>query len=440
MIARLVFLGWALSAGAGAWPASAIAAAEPATGPGFERMLQDAGFWQLEADAFLESWKHLGFRWTSATKTSARTVAKDLRLGGRRVGETLVEFAGGRPRQVQISLHNRGDDGAIEDKDKFEALVGEWKSAVSALTGAQPQDRGKDARSAVRAEGFVWTAGGVDFTLVFSATGSGREFRSEFIRLTVAPAERRSLIAQATEEKVVRPTAKADLPKNVVRKDDDVFIDGIPMVDQGQKGYCVTAATARVFNYYGVAISQHEIAQMADTSAAKGTSSFDMVEALKRIARRFKARMKTYIDRDTKGWLEWIESYNRAAKRAKGREIRVGHVIDINEIFASMDAGLLREASTRSSAVVDRFRSDVRESVDAGIPLLWCLEVGIYPEQGIERLQGTGGHMRLIIGYNRKTDEILFSDSWGRGHELKRMKAEDALAATSGLFAILPIR
>lgn len=26
---------------------------------------------------------------------------------------------------------------------------------------------------------------------------------------------------------------------------------------------------------------------------------------------------------------------------------------------------------------------------------------------------GLGGHMRLIIGYNVKTSEMIYSDSWG---------------------------
>ena len=83
-------------------------------------------------------------------------------------------------------------------------------------------------------------------------------------KLFVAPAERASLIAQATSDRVVRPVSRDNLQKNVVRKDDDVFIDGIPMVDQGQKGYCVNAAASRVFNYYGIPLTQHEVAQMAD--------------------------------------------------------------------------------------------------------------------------------------------------------------------------------
>jgi hypothetical protein len=40
--------------------------------------------------------------------------------------------------------------------------------------------------------------------------------------------------------------------------------------------------------------------------------------------------------------------------------------------------------------------------------------------------QATGWHARLILGYNSKTNECLYSDSWGAGHELKRMSVDDA--------------
>jgi hypothetical protein len=52
--------------------------------------------------------------------------------------------------------------------------------------------------------------------------------------------------------------------------------------------------------------------------------------------------------------------------------------------------------------------------------------------------QAAGGHMRLIIGYNRKEGELLYSDSWGRGHEEKRMALDDAWAITTNLYAIKP--
>ena len=46
--------------------------------------------------------------------------------------------------------------------------------------------------------------------------------------------------------------------------------------------------------------------------------------------------------------------------------------------------------------------------------------------------------MRMIIGYNEKNSELLFSDSWGAGHELKRINMEHAYRASHGLFLLKP--
>jgi hypothetical protein len=86
----------------------------------------------------------------------------------------------------------------------------------------------------------------------------------------------------------------------------------------------------------------------------------------------------------------------------------------------------------------EKFRKNVVELTGRGVPLLWGLELGIYPENGEKALQFGGGHMRLIIGVNEKTDELLFSDSWGAGHEMKRMSMKDAYVVTKGLYMIEP--
>jgi hypothetical protein len=71
--------------------------------------------------------------------------------------------------------------------------------------------------------------------------------------------------------------------------------------------------------------------------------------------------------------------------------------------------------------------------------VLWSLQLGKYPEKPQLNPQTSGGHMRLIIGYNDEADTIIFSDSWGAGHEFKTMKAKHAYQATSGLFTLKPI-
>ena len=72
------------------------------------------------------------------------------------------------------------------------------------------------------------------------------------------------------------------------------------------------------------------------------------------------------------------------------------------------------------------------------IPLLWALELGRYPEEPANAAQAGGNHMRLIIGYNQGKQQLIFTDSWGAGHELKRMKLEDAFKATLAMYVIEP--
>ena len=51
---------------------------------------------------------------------------------------------------------------------------------------------------------------------------------------------------------------------------------------------------------------------------------------------------------------------------------------------------------------------------------------------------GVGGHLRMIIGYNTQKDEIIYSDTWGRGHEKKSMSTENAFTITNSLFSLEP--
>ena len=46
--------------------------------------------------------------------------------------------------------------------------------------------------------------------------------------------------------------------------------------------------------------------------------------------------------------------------------------------------------------------------------------------------------MRLIIGYNRTTSEVIYTDTWGAGHEFKRMDLKDAMSVTTALYTIEP--
>jgi len=401
-----------------------------------ERLIASPEFWDLSHDEFMESYGSLGFRWNSVTKRSARADGKRIPLGAydKRVGETIVLFEEGSPKQLQVSFYARGDDGQISE-DQYVNLLQFWKDTLTEAIGVEGERRGRDNDSAVRADGYQWETEKTAYLLEFSARK--RPFRSEFIRLRTAEIVKMGFLEKRLAEE--ERTTRSDLPANVVRKDGDVFIRGVPMVDQGDKGYCVVASAARVFGYYDMQVDQHEIAQIANSTADGGTSSVGMIEALDRVAGRFKVRVKTHLAMDYDDMEDLTEDYNRLARRAGKREFSEDEYgTNLWNHFDRFDPELLKETRLRRKSGIKRFRSEIERSIDEGVPLLWTVTVGIYPEP--KRISQTrGGHMRMIIGYNWDKEEIIFSDSWGAGHEFKRWGVEEAFCSTKGLYSVLPI-
>ena len=112
-------------------------------------------------------------------------------------------------------------------------------------------------------------------------------------------------------------------------------------------------------------------------------------------------------------------------------------MINIGTVMDSADFDSLKTARVGQSSDFKRFKDHIQKHVQAGAPLAWSLVVGKVEET--PRLnQARGGHMRLIIGYSAQAEELFYTDSWGPGHELKRMKLDDAWAVTTGLYSVLP--
>jgi hypothetical protein len=200
----------------------------------------------------------------------------------------------------------------------------------------------------------------------------------------------------------------------------------------------VVAATERVLRYYAIDVDANELAQVANSDAERGTSMDSMFAALKKIAARLRVRVREIEGMNVKAILDLVKDYNREAKRAKSELIPdPGTRIDVAAIYSRMQFELLREAKTRNKSDLTRFQRTLQGAIDQGIPLLWSVQLGLSPEPGVP--QSGGGHMRLLIGYNLATQEALYTDSWGAGHELKRMPLTDAWAITTGLLLIEPL-
>lgn len=416
-----------------------LALASSAFAKPIDSLLSGDNLWAQKPDEFSETAAKLGYEWTSNTRDSLRVAGKEITAYGLSAVESIARFKDGKLTEITVMLYARGDAGDLA-KEKFDALVRTSAETLDKITHTKFTPRGKDSKNAVKADGLIWQTDQAHYLLEFSFTKEVKTrdipFRAEFVRLEITPPDPDwGRVASVKSTSSTKFDGAAHVKRDTASG--DVWLGDVPMVDQGQKGYCVVAATERVMRYYGISVDQQELAQAANSSAQGGTSSDAMLGVLKKLSTRLKVRVREVEKSDVKQILGLISDYNRAAKRADAAPLpEQGNMIDVGEVYQAMNVEVLREVRTKNKSDLTRFQRAVQSHIDEGTPLLWTVMLGKVPEPHIP--QNAGGHMRLIIGYNAKTAEILFSDSWGAGHELKRMSAADAWTITTGATSVEP--
>lgn len=413
-----------------------------------DALLTGDHLWETTPEQFAQILSRAGVQWLDAGKTRARFFGARLALADGKVVvvEANCDFKDGKLASTSISLFNRGDSKTAANSERdFEQQVTVIKDALTAQIGVAPTDRGKDMSSAVKSTGFMWSKPPSVYLLEYSyqKKSAKQAFRPEFIRLRVAPVPKQLASHGSGPATGNKPVAKSSLAANISREaNGDVVIKSVPMVDQGPKGYCVVATAERVFLYLGLDVDQHEMAAVANASAGGGTSPEKMVESLKKLTGRLKVHVRELAGWNINEFTRMIADYNRVAKHNDKPEVNLTgrHVIDIGEIYASFDPESLKQSRAGASkAAFTKFQRLVQGTINRGVPVMWSVELGIYPEDDLQ-IQSKGGHMRLIIGYNTTTNEILFSDSWGERHTLKRMPMDNACAMTTGMYYLEPIQ
>ena len=323
-------------------------------------------------------------------------------------------------------LYNKGDDGSISQAE-FNDLITSAKSALDELTGVRGKIRRAGTReSAVKIKAWEWNWDNGTIRLESNASGKKDSFEAEFIRLSMGP-DAKSLNKGGATDSI----HKNELRGNITSEDDGtVWLKDIPMVDQGDKGYCMPATLARIFAFYGMnKVDQHALAAVCNSSAGGGTTSSGMEEAMEKVCKKFHTRF--IILEDYASTLKSvIGPYNKLAKRADKPTMSL-----YSDVFGTADAELLRRARAGKTSQVNKWLKDIKKSIDGGSPVIWLVMLGIYQEE-IGLPQTRGGHARLIIGYNLKNKTIIYTDSWGAMHARKTMPAADAMGMTMGRYII----
>lgn len=358
----------------------------------------------LKTDAQGNQTKPPQFEWMSASKDRARfsrhmfsNVETKLTMfgGSINVEEAILEFVNGKAARATISFYNRGDSGDIttSEFDRIFKVIGQNLGQAMKVA---PKRQILSSNAALPVAGWMWSSPSGIALLEHNEYNPGKGTKPEFLRLKLAAPDQ----ANWSMGKMATGVQRMELVKRVKKTPEgDVYISGVPMVDQGQKGYCVAASCQRLFEYMRIPCDQHEMAKLVNIDAESGASIMVMQKSLAKIDGAFNVTFKPLVN---------PEQYYAANRKRRVSE--------------------------------KEFVSIIKEYVEKGVPLLWGLSLGEKPEDPPLPNGGqvSGGHMRMVIGYNLAKNQVLFTDSWGAGHELKRMALLDAYDVTMGLYSMAP--
>lgn len=200
---------------------------------------------------------------------------------------------------------------------------------------------------------------------------------------------------------VLRELSTANI---ITRANGDVLIDNIPMVNQGPKGYCVPATFERYLRYMQIPADMYILAMAGQTQVGGGTSLKSIIEA---------------ID-------GYIASQSRSMKQ-------LSEPIKVRTVQKYIDKGLpiiwtmfsSKEYNTYSNQRTIK-RKDVTDWES------WAKQTKADARSTELRKDINTAHACLIIGYNKETDEIAVSDSWGPSYNERWISAEQAEQVSQG--------
>lgn len=465
--------------------AGAGAMASAAEVPQVERLFDEVSAWDTAPEAAAKRWTPLGFRWMDAARTDLRWFEPrqaflqhghlatnlegrlpDIQVLGERPIEVVLRFRDDRLAGLSTVFYSRGDSGDTHVTNLL-ALARTVAGRLDAWTGSKGfVQRGDRRGEGAAVDRMIWVRGGVRLDLEWSTTRlSATESRPEFVRLQASkydPSDQARLMGGRAAEGAAggasgAPASAQQMKQRVEVRENGDRVVPVPMVDQGPKGYCVAAVLERVARFYGREFDQHDAAQLAGTSAEGGTTSEKLVDALRTMAGLMKMRCTGRTDMDEKASFlnkerrinlqvpkdlaDTLKDYNKEAKRAGKPEFDIWQAFDsgeVGDLYRRFDKDILRKVRLAQRVDAEKFHRDVARTIDAGVPVVWSVLVGIVAEPKLPGDGEVSGHMRMIVGYNAKTREILYSDTWGAGHEEKRMAMDDAWVITKGTFVVTP--
>ncbi len=209
-----------------------------------------------------------------------------------------------------------------------------------------------------------------------------------------------------TTDTVIKARVLANLEK---RENGDIVVGDLPMVDQGPKGYCAPATAERAMRYLGVPADMYILANAGQTGFGGGTSVSMLLEGM---AGQIRSKRRSF------------DSWNGELK--------------LKELTKYIDRGVpVMWCLYSTDQFNDTANKRTKERKDVTDWAAWKTKVTTESAANSLPKDKTTGHVVLIIGYNKATNEIAFSDSWGERYKERWITLPEAEQVSQQRFYVV---
>jgi hypothetical protein len=387
---------------------------------------EDDNLWD-DADGAVAS--RLGWRQESQTATDAsyrQYPGADAVVLGVRPYSLALYGSEGTVSQVSMVFANKGDfAGLYEDPARSEENAQKRKQRENKVSAAEKAFGPALEKDALTVESALEKLLGAPRRQTIGVGQSMRE------RVSRWDWKGHAILLSSQEEEYLRvaimSTADADLGGRPARISDaqlrerlkarverrpngDVIVTQIPMVNQGPKGFCVPATWERYLRYLGIPSDMYVLAMAGGTKFGGGTNCEAIADAVSGLASR------------------------------AGRSVTMsGSSLEVRNVAKEIDDGLplmwaMLVNRQFDDVISDRTKARERRVTDAATAKVWSEEVLKPARKEAKSIQTSrqNGHVRMIIGYNKLTDELAMSDSWGPEYAERWITVDEATEISQG--------
>jgi len=288
--------------------------------------------------------------------------------------------------RIDVFLVNKGDS-ALDSRRRGD-IKSELRRNRSGLEKLLRENFGRSHKvsfgsGSLRRQLPMWTCGRYAFLIDWSD--------GEYLIFRLVPPES---LAEKRRGAAEHPEARKNFAANVKRSSNgDVFIDDVPMVNQGRKGYCVPATVERLLRYFGVSgVDMHQLAEKYRTGVGGNTRADRMFHGSRQLLGDYGLRLREVGGLKRHAVVKYVD---------QGIPVLWFHYSD------------------------DAFQERINFSLVSrkrATPEGWKKRLA---DQKRLRRSNKGAHVALLIGYNRDTDEFAVSNSWGERYRIAWVRFAD---------------